>query len=208
MSEGKKTCSFEICEQLEWQAPDAVFVSVGDGCIIGGIHKGLKDLFALGWIDRMPRLYGIQADGSSYLYQAWKNDEDVVTKEPADANTVADSISAGLPRDRMKAMNAVQKTGGAFVSVSDESILRAIPYLAGKTGVFAEPAGAATWAGIQKACKNGWIAPEETVVMINTGSGLKDINSAMKAVELTGASCFNVEPDLNQFKKIATKLNI
>ncbi len=208
MSEGKKTCSFEICEQLEWQAPDAVFVSVGDGCIIGGIHKGLKDLFALGWIDRMPRLYGIQADGSSYLYQAWKNDEDVVTKEPADANTVADSISAGLPRDRMKAMNAVQKTGGAFVSVSDESILRAIPDLAGKTGVFAEPAGAATWAGIQKACKNGWIAPEETVVMINTGSGLKDINSAMKAVELTGASCFNVEPDLNQFKKIATKLNI
>ncbi|MCG8641139.1 MAG: pyridoxal-phosphate dependent enzyme, partial [Desulfobacterales bacterium] len=114
MSEGKKTCSFEVCEQLDWQVPDAVFVSVGDGCIIGGIHKGLKDLLALGWIDRIPRLYGIQAKGSSYLYQAWKNNEDVLTKPPAGADTVADSISAGLPRDRIKALRAVKETNGAF----------------------------------------------------------------------------------------------
>ena len=113
MSEGKKTVSFEICEQLRWQAPDRIFVSVGDGCIIGGVHKGLKDLLALGWIDHMPKLMGVQAEGSAYLYQAWKNNEDVLTKPAIDAQTVADSISAGLPRDRLKAMAAVKDTGEA-----------------------------------------------------------------------------------------------
>ena len=208
MSEGKKTCSFEVCEQLDWQVPDAVFVSVGDGCIIGGIHKGLKDLLALGWIDRIPRLYGIQARGSSYLYQAWKNNEDVLTKPPAGADTVADSISAGLPRDRIKALRAVKETNGAFITVSDEQILKAIPDLARKTGVFAEPAGAATWAGVKAACDSGLIGPKETLAMINTGSGLKDINSAMKAVELGRADCFDVEPDLHHLKEILSKINI
>jgi len=144
MTEGKKTCALEICEQLCWQAPDAIFVSVGDGCIIGGIHKGLKNLLVLGWIDKMPRLYGVQAEGSNYLAEAWQKDEDIVTKPPIAAKTVADSISAGLPRDRIKAMNAVKNTNGAYLTVSDDQIIRAIPDLAGKTGVFAEPAGAAT----------------------------------------------------------------
>ena len=78
MTEGKKTVSLELCEQLGWEPPDAVFVSVGDGSIIGGVHKGLKDLVALGWIDRMPRIFGVQAAGSDYLVQAFENDEDVV----------------------------------------------------------------------------------------------------------------------------------
>ncbi|HRO90217.1 MAG TPA: pyridoxal-phosphate dependent enzyme, partial [Promineifilum sp.] len=80
MTEGKKTASLEICEQLGWQAPDRIFVSVGDGCIIGGLHKGLKDLMALGWIEKMPKLMGIQAAGSNYLAEAWANNEDVLTK--------------------------------------------------------------------------------------------------------------------------------
>jgi threonine synthase len=94
MTEGKKTAAYEICEQLEWEAPDRIFVSVGDGCIIGGLHKGLKDLLALGWIDKMPKLMGVQAAGSSYLYTAWKNGEDILTKPPIIAQTVADSISS------------------------------------------------------------------------------------------------------------------
>ena len=126
-------------------------MSVGDGCIIGGLHKGLKDLLALGWIDHMPRLVGVQAEGSAYLYQAWANHEDVLTKPPIDAHTVADSISAGLPRDRLKAMAAVRETDGAFVRVSDAEILDAIPALARGCGVFAEPAGAAAYAGLLKA---------------------------------------------------------
>ena len=208
MTEGKKTCAYEICEQLCWQAPDAIFVSVGDGCIIGGIHKGLKDLLALGWIEKMPRLYGIQAEGSSYIAQAWNRDEDILTKPPIAAKTIADSISAGLPRDRIKALHGVKNSNGAYLTVSDDQIIRAIPDLAKKTGVFAEPAGAATWAGIQKAATQGLIKATETVVMINTGSGLKDINSAMDAVGRIGLQYFKVEPTLENFRKIAPQLNL
>jgi threonine synthase len=206
MSEGKKTCAYEICEQLNWQAPDVIFVSVGDGCIIGGIHKGLKDLMALGWINKMPRLIGIQAENSSYMYEAWKNKEDIVTKAPQRADTIADSISAGLPRDRIKALNAVTQTHGAYATVTDEEILAAIPSLAKKTGVFAEPAGAATWAGVQKAVQNNMLSDNDVVVMINTGSGLKDINSAMKSVELTKLPFFRVQPTMEDVNKITEQL--
>jgi len=207
MSEGKKTCSYEICEQLGWNAPDTIFVSVGDGCIIGGIHKGLKDLFNIGWIDKIPQLIGVQAEGSSYLYQAWKNSEDILTKPSIQPDTVADSISAGLPRDRIKALNAVNQTDGAFITVSDEEILRAIPDLANKTGVFAEPAGAASWAGLKKAADSGMLKQNETVVIINTGNGLKDINSAMKAVDLTGMQYFKVKPSMDKFRLITSNFN-
>ncbi|MCP4694285.1 MAG: threonine synthase, partial [Desulfobacterales bacterium] len=182
MSEGKKTGAYEICEQLGWRAPDRIFVSVGDGCIIGGLHKGLKDLKALGWIEKTPRLMGVQAEGSAYLHQAWKNHEDVLTKPPILATTAADSISAGLPRDRVKAMAAVKETDGAFIRVSDDEILSAIPALARGAGVFAEPAGAAAHAGLVKAVDQGVISADETVVVLNTGSGLKDVANAMKSV--------------------------
>ncbi len=202
MSEGKKTAAFEICEQLNWQAPDRIFVSVGDGCIIGGIHKGLKDLMALGWIDRMPKLMGVQAAGSDFLYQAWHNGEDVLTKKPIAAHTVADSISAGLPRDRIKAMRAVTETGGAFIRVSDDEILRAIPQLARGSGVFAEPAGAAAFAGLVAAVREGLVAADERIVVLNTGNGLKDVASAMQAVETIGTQAFRVAPNLEAVASI------
>ena len=196
MSEGKKTVSYEICEQLAWQAPDVILVSVGDGCIIGGVHKGLRDLLALGWIDHMPRLIGVQAEGSSYLAQAWSNEEDVLTKPPAPAETVADSISAGLPRDRIKALRAVKETDGAYLTVSDEEILKAIPALARGVGVFAEPAGAAAYAGLVKAVAQNLVDPGEWIVVINTGNGLKDIASAMQAVQMVGTEAITVKPTL------------
>jgi threonine synthase len=206
MSEGKKTAAFEICEQLAWQAPDAVFVSVGDGCIIGGLHKGFKDLLAMGWIERVPRLIGVQADGSNFMYQAWVNDEDVFTKQPIDAQTVADSISAGLPRDRLKAMAGVTETNGAFVSVSDEEILAAIPAMARLSGVFGEPAGAAAYAGLVKAGQDGVIASDERVVVLNTGSGLKDVAGAMSAVKLVGTAAHYVDPELDDLKQVMQTL--
>ncbi|MCH8961046.1 MAG: pyridoxal-phosphate dependent enzyme, partial [Bacteroidetes bacterium] len=86
MTEGKKTVSYEICEQLNWKAPDVILVSVGDGCIIGGVHKGLRDLLALGWIDKLPRLIGVQADGSNYLTEAWEQHEAVLTKPAIEAH--------------------------------------------------------------------------------------------------------------------------
>ncbi len=197
MTEGKKTVSLELCEQLGWTPPDAVFVSVGDGSIIGGVHKGLKDLMALGWIDRMPRIYGVQAAGSDYLVQAFENNEDVVTKPPISASTVADSISADLPRDRVKAMNAVQQTGGAYVRVSDDEILAALPTLARGSGVFAEPAGSAAYAGAEVAIARGLVAGNEHVAVISTGSGLKDVAGAMKAVAAVGTHPITIPPDVD-----------
>ena len=202
MSEGKKTASFEICEQLGWHAPDRIFVSVGDGCIIGGLHKGLKDLQALGWIDRVPKIMGVQAEGSSYMYQAWKNNEDVLTKPPIDARTVADSISAGLPRDRIKAMAAVKETDGAYLSVTDEEILAAIPAMARGSGVFGEPAGATAYAGLVKAVNESLVSAEERIVVLNTGNGLKDVASAMKSVELVGTQPYHIEPNMDDLERV------
>ena len=182
MSEGKKTAAYEICEQLDWQPPDAIVVPVGDGCIIGGIHKGLCDSMALGWIDRAPRIIGVQAAGSSPLVDAWERGLDALEMEPVEAHSVADSIVAGRPRDRIKALRAVRESGGAFVRVDDEEILAAIPALAQGCGVFAEPAAAAAYAGLAEALKRGLVESGDRVVVLITGSGLKDVAAAMKAV--------------------------
>lgn len=205
MTEGKKTASLEICEQLGWDAPDAIFVSVGDGCIIGGLHKGLKDLHALGWIDHVPRLFGVQSAGSDWMVQAWEEDADLLTKPPIKANTVADSISAGLPRDRLKAMAAVKETEGAYVRVRDEEILAAIPALARGVGVFAEPAGAAAYAGLVKAAQQGLVDAGDRIVVLSTGSGLKDVASAMKSVDLVKTKPYHVAPDLNELQRVMSE---
>ena len=182
MSEGKKTVSFEVCEQLGWDAPDRIFVSVGDGCIIGGVHKGLRDLMALGWIKKMPQIMGVQAAGSAALYDAWRTGISAMEMQPIDAHTIADSISAGLPADRIKGLAAVRETDGAYIKVTDEEILAAIPTLARGCGVFAEPAGAAAYAGLVKAVEQGLVHPDERIVVLSTGNGLKDIASARKSV--------------------------
>jgi len=183
MSEGKKTAAYEICEQLEWNAPDAILIPVGDGCIIGGIHKGLRDLLTLGWIDHVPRLIGVQATGSSPLVDAWERGLEGWEMEPVEAHSIADSIVAGLPRDRIKALRAVRETGGAFVRVDDKEILAAIPTLAQGCGVFAEPAAAAAYAGLVEAIEQELVSADEHIVVLSTGSGLKDVASAMKAVK-------------------------
>jgi len=197
MTEGKKTAMLEILEQLGWEAPDAVFVSVGDGSIIGGLHKGMKDALALGWIDRAPRIYGVQAAGSDFLVQAFENDEDVLTKAPIAASTVADSISADLPRDRIKAMAAVNGTDGAFLRVGDDEILAAIPLLARGSGVFAEPAGAASYAGLIAATDRGLVGHSDRVVVLATGSGLKDVASVMRSVSAADNEPLRIEPSLD-----------
>ena len=195
MTEGKKTAVYEICEALGWDAPDLIAVGVGDGCIIGGLHKGLRDLLALGWIDRMPRLVGVQATGSAYLADAWRFDEDVNTKPAIVASTVADSIAAGLPRDRVKAMAAVRDTGGVFVTVSDEEILAAIPAVARGCGVFGEPAAAASWAGLRAAVAQGAVGGADRVVIMNTGSGLKDVAAASRGAAAAGITAVHVRSD-------------
>ncbi len=181
-AEGKKTAALEIAEQLSWRVPDVVVVSVGDGNIIGGVHKGFADLHRLGWIERIPRLIGVQAAGSSALVDAWQRGLSAAEMLPMPADTVADSISAALPRDRLKALRAVRETEGAFVAVPDADIVAAIPRLARLTGVFAEPAAAAVYAGARLAVQSGVIRPGESALLLVTGSGLKDVRRAQEAV--------------------------
>lgn len=196
-SEGKKTGAFEIAEQLNWNVPDVVVVSVGDGSIIGGTHKGFVDLYKLGWIERIPRLIGVQAEGSSPLVKAWQNNVDPVDMQPEKVYTIADSISAALPRDRVKAMRAVRETDGAFVAVPDHEIVAAIPIFARLTGVFAEPSCAAVYAGAKRALELGYIQPDESVVFLGTGNGLKDVRRAQESV----SGGLRVEPTLESVRK-------
>ena len=205
MTEGKKTAGWEILEDLDWNVPDAIFVSVGDGSIIGGVHKAIKDALALGWIGKAPRIYGIQAAGSDYMVQAFESGEDILTKAPISADTVADSISADLPRDRIKAMRAVIETDGAYIRVSDDEILTALPLMARGSGVFAEPAGATAYAGLIKAVDEGLVAATDEVVVLSTGSGLKDVASAMKAVTAAGTTPMVVDPNLEALKQALAK---
>ncbi len=195
MTEGKKTVMLEVFDQLGSRLPDAVVVSVGDGCIIGGVHKALRDLSAVGLAGDLPRLIGVQAEGSPFLYEAWASGEDVLTKAPAPASTVADSISAALPRDRVKAMRAVTATDGAFVSVSDGEILAAIPAMARRAGVLAEPAAAAAYAGLLAARRDAILDGSERVVVLSTGSGLKDVPAVRRAAEAAGPGPIRVAAD-------------
>jgi len=124
--------------------------------------------------------------------------------EPINAQTVADSIAADLPRDRVKAVRAVRESGGAFVAVPDEAILDGIPALARLSGVFAEPAGAAVYAGAQAAIADGYIQATDRVVLLVTGNGLKDIKSAMRAA---GAG-HPVAPDIDEVERLRRALQL
>jgi threonine synthase len=188
-AEGKKTASFEICEQLsaaldegdgqEWQAPDALFVSVGDGNIISGLHKGFKDLIELGWIEQAPRLFGVQSEGSAAIAHAFNAGREEI--DPVQADTLADSISVNMPSDGLRALRAATQTDGAYIVVSDQAILDAMRDLAQEAAVFAEPAGAAAYAGLVEALQQGRLEPDSRVVVLNTGNGLKDVRAAMQA---------------------------
>ena len=135
------------------------------------------------------------------MVQAFESGEDVLTKAPIAADTVADSISADLPRDRIKALAAVTETGGAYLRVTDDEILSAIPALARGSGVFTEPAGAAAYAGLLKAAGEGLVGPSDRVVVLATGNGLKDIASAMRAVTSAGTEPMRIEPSLDALRE-------
>jgi threonine synthase len=180
MTEGKKTAALELAEQLEWEIPENIVVSVGDGCIIGGLWKGFQELQRLGFIDRTPRMIGVQADGASAIVDA-ANGDGVVRPRPA--STIADSINVGQPRDATKALRAIRESGGAGVKVSDDEIIKAIPTLARATGVFAEPAAAAAFAGFVRQCRNGEIQSGDRTLVMITGNGLKDIESARRSID-------------------------
>jgi threonine synthase len=192
-AEGKKTAAFEIWEawvrgelSADRARPQAVadpmrlavFVPVGDGNIIAGLDKGFRDLVQAGLLERGPRLFGVQAEGSAAIASAFAAGTETI--RAVRARTLADSISVDLPADGLRALRAATRTGGAYLTVTDEAILEAIAEL-GRAGVFAEPAAAAAWAGLRRALAQGLAAPEDAVLVLLTGSGLKDVGAARRA---------------------------
>ena len=178
LSEGKKTVTLEIMEQLNWQVPDYIALSVGDGCTIAGAWKGLVDLYEVGLIDRLPRLIAVQAQGCCPLNRAIQTGQ---PWQPMEENTLADSIAVGVPRNPDKALDAIRSSHGVAVNVSDEEILSAMGLLGRTQGVFGEPAGVTGTAGVKKALELGLISPDSTVVSIVTGNGLKDVQNGIRA---------------------------
>ena len=208
-AEGKKTAALEIWQwwdeaHQKWHdefgagldhPPLTVFVPVGDGNIISGIHKGFKDLYQLGWLPRIPRMIGVQAEGSAAVSNAFHAGTETI--QSVSSATIADSISVDLPRDGVRAVRAAKETGGTYVNVSDDEILQAIAEL-GTVGVFAEPAGAAAYAGLVKARAAGIVGADDPILVLNTGSGLKDIRAAMQAVPAAPI----IEPTLEAVKRL------
>ena len=198
-AEGKKTAAYEIWEQIllkyKLDQPLNIFVSVGDGNIISGIHKGFKDLYKIGQIKQIPRIFGCQSTGSAAIYNAFKSGtEDII---PVSATTLADSISVNLPSDGLRALRAATQTGGAYIAVEDQAILEAISDL-GMVGIFAEPAGSAALAGLKQALKDGLVNKETPILVLNTGSGLKDVKAAKQAAGEAPV----ISPSLEEVKKL------
>jgi threonine synthase len=188
--EGKKTAALEIAEQLNWEIPDKVIVPVGDGNIISGLWKGFNDLHRIGFIDKLPRMIAVQSKEASAIVDAATGNGLV---KDATANTIADSINVGKPRDAKRAVSAIRESGGFGVKISDQEIIESIPELARQTGVFVEPAAAATYAALVNVVESGGLDVGDRVLLMLTGNGLKDVENAKRA---TGEA-IRVRPDID-----------
>jgi threonine synthase len=180
--EGKKTAALEIAADMAPEPPDAVLVPTGDGVILSGVAKGFADLARCGLLERVPRLVAVQPDGSAAIVSALRSGAETITPVP-DAASVADSLTVQAPRNARQCLGAIRSSGGGGVTVSDEAIVQAIGELAQHTGVFAEPAAAAALAGLHAALDEGLVRRNEKIVLLITGTGLKDVPAAARGIE-------------------------
>jgi threonine synthase len=181
--EGKKTAALEIAAQLAPEMPDVVVVPTGDGVIIAGVAKGFVDLWQAGLLPRLPRLIAVQPTGSPAIVRALRDGSAAITPEP-EAASVADSLVVAAPRNAILALKLIRATQGSGVLVEDEAILDAIARLGRTAGVFAEPAAAAALAGLLQGLEEGVVGRDERVVLLVTGTGLKDVAAAARRVNL------------------------
>ncbi len=199
--EGKKTAGLEIAEQCASDLPDWVVVSVGDGCTIGGMGKGLQEMKKLGFIERVPRLLGVQAEGACPILDSFLSGGNLVPSVP---DTLADSIAVGTPRNWRRAIAQVKASAGAMIAVSDEEILEAMRVTARLGGVFGEPAGVTGVAALKRALTEGTIKREESALVVITGNGLKDIDSARRAA----GTVIDIEPKSDLLEKSLRELSV
>jgi threonine synthase len=191
--EGKKSVSFEIFDQLKREVPDRIFIPVGDGVIISGVYKGFEDLIKLGIIHKMPVIVAVQASGSNNLTKNLKSDKFTIKK----SNTLADSISVDIPRNFYMTKKYIELYDGEWITVSDKQIFEASLSLSKNTGLFAEPAAAAAFAGFLEYKQNSKLQDESKNVVLLTGSGLKDINAVKSFAMIPEA----IKPELNELTK-------
>ncbi len=194
--EGKKTVALEIALSMVPNVPDAVIVPTGDGVIVAGVAKGFADLVRAGLIERAPRLIAVQPEGSAAIVHALRDGTESVSTVPG-ASSVADSLVVERPRNAIHALQCIRESGGGGVAVDDESILESIPFLARHTGVFAEPAAAAPLAGLRVALDDGLVSRDERIVLLVTGSGLKDVPAAARAIERLAS----IPPDIGAVER-------
>lgn len=200
--EGQKTIGYEIVEQLNWNVPDTIILPVGNAGNISAIYKGLLEWKKIGLIDKIPRMIGIQAEGSAPIANTYKKGEKEVTfvEKP---ETVATAIRIGKPVNWEKALRAIYGSPrGMAETVSDEEILEAQKTLARTEGIFVEPASASSIAGLKKLVDSGEIERDERVVCVTTGHGLKDPDTAIKSCEET----IQVEADIREIEKVLSKI--
>ncbi|MCP3931485.1 MAG: threonine synthase [Bacteroidetes bacterium] len=192
--EGKKTVSFEIFEQLNFAIPDRVFVPVGDGVILSGVYKGFEDLLKLNIINKMPCIVAVQSKGSDNLIRNF-NQAEFIYKNSA---TIADSIAVDIPRNFYMAQDFLKRYEGETISLSDDEIINASSRLAKNTGLFAEPAAAAAFAGFLSYLNTDRIKEDSNNVILLTGSGLKDLNSVQQTIKIPEA----ISPSINELEKL------
>ena len=190
--EGKKTAALEIARQLDRAAADVVVVPTGDGVIVSGIAKGFADLVEAGILGRAPRLIAVQPTGSDAIVRAFESGSETVEPVPG-AASVADSLTVEVPRGGRPALACIRASGGAAIEVDDDAIVESIARLAAATGVFAEPAAAAALAGLDVALQRSLVTRDERVVLLVTGSGLKDIPAATRSISIPEP----IAPDLD-----------
>ncbi len=193
--EGKKTAGLEIAEQLGWEPPDTVVVPVGDGCTLAGIYKGLREMHTLGLTTRIPRVIGVQAAGASPIAQAFRSGKAL---KPQGADTLADGVAVGTPRNWRKALTAVRQSGGTMVTVTDGEILEAMGLLARTSGLWGEPAAVTSVAALRGLIERGEVVSTERILLVITGTGLKDIPSTLRAA----GGAIEIDPSLEAVAEV------
>ena len=194
--EGKKTAALEVAAAMAPEAPDVVLVPTGDGAVLAGVAKGFADLVRGGLLRRTPRLVAVQPEGSAAIARAWQKEATTITPVPG-ASSVADSLVVEAPRSAFLCLRGIRGSEGGAITVPDEEILAAIPELARHAGVFAEPAGAAALAGLRAALRGGLVDRDERIVLLVTGTGLKDVAAASRSVAMPDP----VEPSLDAVRE-------
>jgi threonine synthase len=171
--EGKKTIGFELVEQLGWRVPDVIVYPTGGGVGLLGIYRALQQLRDLGWITgKMPRLVSVQSAGCAPIVRAVEQRAEVCEPWP-EPRTVAFGITVPKPLGDFLILEAIYATGGTALAVRDEQILAEQARCARREGMVICPEGAAALAAARRLRETEWLGPDEEILVLNTGAGLK-----------------------------------